>query len=239
MRPVALVTGASRRLGRAFAGGAARAGYDVAVHFRSDPAAAARTVAALAAPGVRAEAFPADFREPGAPRGLVEAVLARFGRLDLLVHSASPWLEGAVEAVSEDDWDAVTRAGPRAAFFLAQAAAPALAASEGSILLVSDVAATKAWPHHVPHASAKASIDALVRNLAVALAPSVRVNGIAPGIVLPPDGLPAGAVESLVARTPLQRLVAVEDVVSAALFLAGNRSITGQILAVDAGRSVV
>ena len=239
MRPVALVTGASRRLGRAFAEGAARAGYDVAVHFRSDPAAAARAVATLAATGVRAEAFPADFREPGAPHGLVEAVLARFGRLDLLVHSASPWLEGAVEAVSEDDWDAVTSVGPRAAFFLSQAAAPALAVSEGSILLVSDVAATKAWPHHVPHASAKAAIDALVRNLAVALAPSVRVNGIAPGIVLPPDDLPAGAVESLVARTPLKRLVAVEDVVAAALFLAGNRSITGQIRAVDAGRSVV
>ncbi len=101
------------------------------------------------------------------------------------------------------------------------------------------MAATKAWPHHVPHASAKAAIDALVRNLAVALAPSVRVNGIAPGIVLPPDDLPAAAVERLVARTPLKRLVAVEDLVSAALFLAANRSITGQILAVDAGRSVV
>ncbi|MBK9087995.1 MAG: SDR family oxidoreductase [Holophagales bacterium] len=101
------------------------------------------------------------------------------------------------------------------------------------------MAATRAWPHHVPHASAKAAIDALVRNLAVALAPSVRVNGIAPGIVLPPDDLSASAVESLVARTPLRRLVSVGDLVSAALLLATNRSITGQVLAVDAGRSVV
>jgi pteridine reductase len=239
VRPVALVTGASRRLGRALAEGAARRGHDVAVHFRSDPAAAAETVAALGVLGARAEAFAADLREPGAPRRLVEEVLGRFGRLDVLVHSASPWLEKAVAAVSEDDWDAVASVGPRAAFFLSQAAAAALAETEGSILLVSDVAATRAWPHHVPHASAKAAIDALVRNLAVALAPSVRVNGIAPGIVLPPDDLSAAAVESLVVRTPLKRLVSVDDLVSAAFLLATNRSITGQVLAVDAGRSVV
>ena len=239
MRPVALVTGASRRLGRAFAEGLAGAGYDVAVHFRSDPAAAAETVAAVGALGANAGTFAADLRVEGAPRRLVEAVLDHFGRLDLLVHSASPWLEKTVAAVSGDDWDAVYSVGPRAAFFLAQAAAPALAGSAGSILLVSDVAATKAWPHHVPHASAKAAVDALVRNLAVALAPSVRVNGIAPGIVLPPDDLPADTIGRLVAKTPLERLVAVEDLVSAALLLATNRSITGQVLAVDAGRSIV
>lgn len=239
MRPVALVTGASRRLGRALAEGAARRGHDVAVHYRSDPAAAAETAAALGVLGARAEAFAADLRQPGAPRRLVEDVLGRFGRLDVLVHSASPWLEKEVKAVTEDDWDAVASVGPRAAFFLSQAAAVALAGTEGSILLVSDVAATRAWPHHVPHSSAKAAIDALVRNLAVALAPSVRVNGIAPGIVLPPDDLSAAAVDRLVGRTPLKRLVSVDDLVSAAFLLATNRSITGQVLAVDAGRSVV
>jgi pteridine reductase len=212
VRPVALVTGASRRVGRAFAEGAARAGYDVAVHFRSDSKAAAETVAALGALGARAEAVAADLRGPGAPRRLVEEVLDRFGRLDLLVHSG---------------------------FFLAQAAAEALSEREGAILLVSDVAATKAWPRHVPHAVSKSAVDALVRNLAVALAPAVRVNGVAPGIVLPPDDLPAPELKRLVLKTPLRRCVPVEDLVSAALFLCGNRSITGQVLAVDAGRAVV
>ncbi|MFN7989038.1 MAG: SDR family oxidoreductase [Thermoanaerobaculia bacterium] len=239
MRPVALVTGASRRLGRAFAEGAARAGHDIAVHYRSDPAAAGEVADALAALGAAAASFPADLREPGAPRRLVESVLARFGRLDLLLHSASPWLEKAVEEVTEPDWDDVFSVGPRAGFFLAQAAAPALARSGGSILLVSDVAATKAWPRHVPHAAAKAAVEALVRNLAVALGPGVRVNAVAPGVVLPPDDLPAAEVARLVERTPLARAVAVEDLVSAALFLAANQSVTGQVLAVDAGRSVV
>jgi len=239
VRPVALVTGASRRLGRALAEGAARAGHDVAVHYRSDPAAAADAVAALAALGARAEAIHADLRGPGAARRLVAEVLERFARLDLLVHSASPWIEGPLPEVTETDWDDVFAVGPRAAFFLAQAAAPALARREGAILLVSDVAAVKAWPRHVPHAASKAAVDALVRNLAVALAPLVRVNGVAPGVVLPPDGLPEAEVARLVARTPLRRPVAVDDLVSAALSLAANRSITGQVLAVDAGRSVV
>lgn len=239
MRPVALVTGASRRLGRALAEGAARGGHDVAVHYRSDPAAAAEAVAALGALGARAEAFRADLSEPGAPRRLVEEVLSRFPRLDLLVHSASPWLEKPLEEVSEADWDDVFAVGPRAGFFLAQAAARALARTAGAILLVSDVAATKAWPRHLPHAVSKSAVDALVRNLAVALAPAVRVNGVAPGIVLPPGDLPEAEVARLVARTPLGRPVAVDDLVSAALALSSNRSITGQVLAVDAGRAVV
>lgn len=239
MRPVALVTGASRRLGRALAEGAARAGHDVAVHYRSDPGAAAEAVAAIAALGARAEAFRADLCVAGAARRLVEEVLSRFSRLDLLVHSASPWLERPPEEVSEADWDDVFAVGPRAGFFLAQAAAPALTRSEGAILLVSDVAATKAWPRHLPHAVSKAAVDALVRNLAVALAPAVRVNGVAPGIVLPPDDLPEAEVAKLVARTPLRRPVSVDELVSAALALSSNRSITGQVLAVDAGRAVV
>ncbi|HMM36439.1 MAG TPA: SDR family NAD(P)-dependent oxidoreductase, partial [Thermoanaerobaculia bacterium] len=102
MRPVALVTGASRRLGRALAEGAARAGHDVAVHFRSDPEAAARTVAEITRLGARAEAFRADLRAPGAPQGLVGSVLGRFGRLDLLLHSASPWLEKPVDEVTDE-----------------------------------------------------------------------------------------------------------------------------------------
>ena len=211
----------------------------MAVHFPSDPEAAARTVAEITPLGARAEAFRADLRAPGPPQGLVGSVLGRFGRLDLLLHSASPWLEKPVDEVTEEGWDDVFSVGPRAGFFLARAAASALAASGGAVLLVSDVAATKAWPRHLPHAVSKAAVDALVRNLAAALGPSVRVNGIAPGIVLPPEELPPDQVARLVARTPLGRAVSADDLVSAALSLASNRSITGQVLAVDAGRSIV
>jgi pteridine reductase len=236
---VALATGAGKRLGREFALGLGRAGYAVAVHYRSDPAEATETVRRLAEIGAAAQAFRADLSEQGVPRRLVEAVLARFGRLDAILHAASPWIEKPFSEITEADWDAAQDVGPRALFFMAQAAADALRQAHGSILIVSDVAATKAWPRHVPHAVAKAALNALVVNLAVALAPDVRVNAVAPGIVLPPEDLPEDVLARLVARTPLKRMVAVADVVSAAIGLLSNRSVTGQVLAIDAGRNLV
>jgi NAD(P)-dependent dehydrogenase (short-subunit alcohol dehydrogenase family) len=238
-RPVALVTGGAHRLGRELALGFGRAGYDVAVHFRSRREDAEETGGLLRKGGTKAASFRADLSRSDAPLLLVRKVLSVFGRLDVLVHAASPWMTKAVADVTVADWEAVFLVGPRAAFFLAQAAAPHLAKSRGAILLISDVAATKAWPNHVPHAAAKAAVDALVRNLAVALGPSIRVNGLAPGIVLPPARLSSDVVRRLVARTPLCRRVAVEDLVSMAVAMASNRSMTGQVVAVDAGRSCV
>jgi pteridine reductase len=233
------VTGGGHRLGRQLALGFGKAGYDVAVHFRSRREDVGETGRLLRKEGAKAASFRADLCRADAPLSLVEKVLSFFGRLDVLVHAASPWITKPVADVSVSDWDATFDAGPRAAFFLVQAAAPHLARSRGAILLISDVAATKAWPNHVPHAAAKAAVDALVRNLAVALGPAVRVNGLAPGIVLPPPDLPAEVVRRLVARTPLRRKVAVSDLVSMAVAIASNRSMTGQIVAVDAGRSCV
>ncbi len=238
-RRVALVTGAGQRLGRELALGLGRAGYDVAVHFRSRPGNARETRKLLEVTGARAAVFRADLSDAGTPGSLVSRVLSLFGRLDVLVHAASPWATKAVADVTPREWDAAFDVGPKAAFFLAQAAAPHLTRARGAILLISDVAARKAWPRHVPHAAAKAALEALVRNLAVALGPGVRVNGLAPGIVLPPADLPAAEIRRLVSKTPLKRRVAVPDLVAMAVAVAGNRSMTGEVVNVDAGRSCV
>ena len=236
---VALVTGAAHRLGRELALGLGRAGFRIAVHYRGEPEAASRTLALLREAGSEGEAFQSDLARPDAAGSLAEDVVRHFGRLDALVHSASVWIEKPFARVTQSDWDTTFAIGPRAGFFLAQGAREALAASGGAILFVSDVAATRAWPRHVPHSAAKAAVEALVRNLAVALAPDVRVNGIAPGIVLPPADLDEAAVARLVARTPLGRMVAPADLVSMALAIVCNRSMTGQVVSVDAGRSIV
>lgn len=236
---VALVTGAGQRLGRELALGMGRAGYDVAVHFRSRRENAEETGRLLRKGGTKAAVFRADLSRGSSPFSLVDRVVSFFGRLDVLVHAASPWTTKAVADVTEADWEAAFRVGPKAAFFLAQAAAPHLARREGSILLITDVAARKAWPGHVPHAAAKAAMDALVRNLAVALGPGVRVNGLAPGVVLPPDDLSPAIVRRIVGRTPLKRRVSVPDLVVMAVTIAANRSMTGEVVAVDAGRSCV
>jgi NAD(P)-dependent dehydrogenase (short-subunit alcohol dehydrogenase family) len=236
---VALVTGGAHRLGREIALALGASGQAVAIGYRSDPAKARQTVRDLHRLGAAAAAFRADLSADEGPRRLVADVLGRFGRLDILVHSAAPWITKPLAAVTLSDWDAVFRTGPRAAFFLAQAAADALRTGEGSILLISDVAATKAWPKHVPHAAAKAALNALVVNLAVAMGPEVRVNGLAPGVVLPPEELSQEDVLRLIVRTPLKRKVAVADFVSMAVAVVRNRSMTGQVVAVDAGRSCV
>jgi pteridine reductase len=254
---VALVTGGTKRLGFELAKALADADYSIALTYRTSRAEADAAVDSLLRrkAGIRAEAFHADLAADGAPIKLFEDILssplfspssasssaapASPPRLDALVHAASPWIPKPFASVSLSDWEAIFRAGPRAAFFLAQAAAPELARSSGSILFLSDVAATRAWPSHVPHAAAKAAINALVRNLAVALAPNVRVNAIAPGIVLPPGDMSPEAVATLVERTPLKRQVAVADLTAMAVAILENRSMTGQIVAVDAGRSAV
>ncbi len=244
---VALVTGGAKRLGFEFAKALAKSGYSIAISFRSDPEAAGRAVDLLRKKeGGRAEAFQADLAVDGAHHALIEAIFSSSlfsssspPRLDALVHAASPWIPKPFASVSLADWESVFRAGPRAAFFLAQAAAPALARSSGSILFVSDVAATQAWPSHIPHAAAKAALNALVRNLAVAMGPNVRVNAVAPGVVLPPAEMSAEAIAALIAKTPLARPVDVADLMAMAIAILENRSMTGQIVAVDSGRSIV
>ena len=251
---VALVTGGAKRLGFELARALAQRGYAIALHYRSDPAEAARAAGVLRDAGARVETFRADLAVDGEPEALVASVLSSAlleppgspptappgpcPRLDALVHAASPWIPRPFSSVTVADWEAVFRAGPRAAFFLAQAAAPALRAAQGSILFVSDVAAVKAWPTHVPHAAAKAAINALVLNLSVALAPDVRVNAVAPGVVLPPADMSPDDVARLVAKTPLKRPVAIGDLREMAVALLENRSMTGQVVAVDAGRTV-
>ncbi len=197
-----------------------------------------RSTADLAADGAPLELFEEIFSSSLFSSSSSSSSDSGSPRLDALVHAASPWIPKPVASVTLDDWEAVFRAGPRAAFFLAQAAAPALARASGSILFVSDVAATQAWPTHVPHAAAKAAINALVRNLAVALGPHVRVNAIAPGVVMPPAEMSAEAVAKLVAKTALGRAVAVADLMAMAVAILENRSMTGQVVTVDAGRTL-
>ena len=235
---VALATGAGHRIGREFALGLGRAGFTVAVHYRTRSEDAEETIRLLRSLGSRGEAFGADLARDEAPQTLVSDVLARFGRLDAILHAASPWIEKPFSDVTGADWDTTFGAGPRAAFFLAQAAEAELRRTRGSILLISDVAAVKAWPKLVAHCAAKAAVNALVANLAVALGPDVRVNGIAPGVVLPPNDFPADKLARIVARTPLGRAVTVPDLVALAISILSNASMTGQVVTLDAGLSV-
>jgi pteridine reductase len=176
-----------------------------------------------------------DLAGAAAARALVERTVAELGGLDLLVHAASEGFEPRrVEDVDERLWDAALGATAKGGFFTAQAAAPHLRASGGTIVMIEDVAATQPWPLFAPHCAAKAAQAMLTRVLAVALAPEVRVVGIAPGPVAVHDD----QRESQAADTLLRRVGAPEDVADAVVFLAGADFVTGSTLFVDGGRSL-
>jgi pteridine reductase len=235
---VALVTGGGCRLGRAIAESIGRSGIGVAVHYHSSAEGADAAVEVIRASGAAAEAFPCDLSLPESPDALVRDVVASFGRLDILVNSAAVMLRTPFGEVSSEDWDRMMKLNLRAPFFLAQAAAPYLKEARGCVVNIADLAAFESWPAYVPHGMSKAGIVQMTRALARVLAPEVRVNGIAPGVVMLPDGWPAESEERLASTTPLGRLGRPTDVLAALHYLLEAGFVTGETLIVDGGRHV-
>lgn len=232
----ALVTGGAVRLGREMTLGLARAGYDVVAtyHASEGPARALRDeVLAL---GRRCEVVRADLLEPGAAVEVVASVRDAFGRLDVLVNSAAGFDERPLLDVDAERWDAVMALNVRAPHLLVRAAADLLKGTRGCVVNICDLAALQPWTRHPAHSVSKAALAHLTRVQARVLAPEVRVNGIAPGAVLPPDSYSDERLRALADAAPLQRLGRPRDVVDAVLYLVSADFVTGQILVVDGGR---
>jgi pteridine reductase len=204
------------------AGGTGRVGRAIVQRLRDD---GWSVVAAGRADG--------DLRGRDGARMLVERALHELGGLDLVVHSAGAgFVPAAIDDVTEEAWDEALDVTAKGTFFLAQAAAPALRASHGVIVIVEDVAAYQAWTSFPAHSAAKAAQAMLTRVLARALAPDVRVCGVAPGpVAVEPDQLERRAAETL-----LRRVGEPEDVADAVAYLAGASYVTGSTVVVDGGR---
>ena len=175
-----------------------------------------------------------DVSRPDEARALVERAAAELGGLDLLVNAASAGFEPRpVEDVSEDDWDKAVGSTAKASFFVTQAAAPHLRASSlGLVVMIEDVAAYLPWPSFAPHCAGKAAQAMLTRVLARALAPEIRVCGIAPG----PVAVEPGQEERRGAETLLGRIGSPDDIADAILYLVGAEFVTGSTIFVDGGR---
>jgi pteridine reductase len=238
---VALVTGAARRIGAAIARRLHAAGASVVIHYRGAEAEAAKLEAELnAARAGSALKLKAELLAPIAPRALVGGAVDRFGRLDLLVNNASAFYPTALGEIEPAHWDDLVGSNLKAPMFLSQEAAPRLAKAHGAIVNVVDIHAERPLAGYAVYSIAKAGLAALTRSLALELAPAVRVNGVAPGaIAWPEDGQFDPAERSrIVATTPLGRIGSPEDIAQAVEFLACAPFVTGQILAVDGGRSL-
>lgn len=234
--PVALVTGAGQRVGRVIALALAERGFRVAVHYNQSRAGAEATVGEIREMG--AEAFPvqSDLRRPEAPDSLVAAVKAQFGALHVLVNSAAGMERTSLGSISPAQFDAIIALNLRAPFLLAQAASREM--QEGAIINIADHMAEEPWADYSVHGVSKAGVIAMTRHLAAALAPHIRVNAVAPGFVLAPEGYGAVAQARFANETPLGRLGSPEDVAHAVLYLLDAGYVTGETLFVDGGRRV-
>ena len=207
----ALLTGGTGKLGSALAERLREAGWTVVAAGRRD----------------------GDVSRPDEARALVERAVAGLGGLDVLVNGAGGgFAPRPVAAVSEADWDEAFGATAKGSFFVTQAAAPHLAASRGLVVMLEDVAGHQPWPSFAPHSAAKAAQAMLTKVLARALAPEVRVCGIAPG----PVAVEPGSEERRAAETLVGRVGSPDDIAGAILFLAGADFVTGTTLVVDGGR---
>lgn len=237
--PVALITGAGRRIGAAIARRLHADGYALALHGRASSAGLDALVAGFqrARPG-SAAALRAELADPDACAALVEAAHARFGRLDLLVNNAAGFATGPLERTGAESFDLLMAVNARAPFLLARAAAPWLRARHGAIVNIADVYAAHPRADAVAYAASKAALVAITRGLASALAPAVRVNAIAPGAILwPEDGGDADR-QAILGRTALGRCGSPSDIADAVAWLAGAGFVTGQVVRVDGGRAL-
>lgn len=242
--PVVLVTGAAKRIGAAIARHLHACGYAVALHYRGSGAEATALRDELEA--ARADStllLQADLARPDAPESLVARTVERFARLNGLVNNASTFFPTAIGEVTPAQWQSLFDANARAPFFLAQAAAPHLRASQGAIVNITDIYGERPLRDYSAYSMSKAALVMMTKALALELAPEVRVNAVAPGAILWPDTpVEALAGESerqaaIIARTPLARTGTPDDIAEAVHWLLSSaRFTTGEVVHVDGGR---
>ena len=237
----ALITGAGKRIGARIARTLHAAGANVAVHYRGSKGPAQQIVNELNE-GRPDSAFTvgADLLDIAGLPALVEEVVERAQRLDILINNASSFYPTPLGDVTEDQWDALIGTNLKVPLFLAQACLPHLRDAGGTIVNIVDIHATRPLRHHAVYGPAKAGLAMLTRSLARDLAPEVRVNGVSPGAILwPEEGLTDAAKDSILKQVPMKKAGDPQDIADCVLYLVRDaRYVTGQIIAVDGGRSI-
>lgn len=237
--PLAVVTGAAVRVGRAIALALARQGYPIGLHYHSSRQTALETAEEILALGVDAFLLPADLTDPAQIKAMFEKVSELPRRLGVLVNSAAVMLRGDLATMTADEWDGTLALNLRAPWLCAREAAGCMGQAGGVIINITDVGASKTWSGYPAYTVSKAALETLTRLLARQLAPAVRVNAVAPGLILPSETLSPEDWQRLVNRLPLKRSGTPEAVAQAVIALIQNEYITGETLRVDGGYALI
>jgi pteridine reductase len=238
---IAIVTGAGRRVGRAIALKFADHGGSVAVHYHNSHAEAEAVVAEIASKQRRAQAFRANLEHVAEIEQMVADVLDAFGRIDVLVNSASIFGPTPLDEITEHDWDANLDTNLKAPFFLSKFAGVAMRRQgAGKIVNLGDWAGIRPYKDYLPYSVSKSGLIGLTKALAKELAPEVQVNCIALGMVMPPEEYTEAEIERMVSRTLTKKMGSPEDVARAVMFFCEATDFaTGAILNFEAGRLLV
>lgn len=240
---VALVTGAARRVGAEIAQTLHQAGFNIILHYNDSAEDANRLAVKLNAD--RADSvvlMQADLLKQGQETTLVQAAFDQWNRLDAVINNASRYFSTKVGETTEAMWDELFNSNVKAAFFLSQAAAPYLHDRQGSIVNITDIHAERPLKGYPIYSMAKSALVMMTKALARELGPDIRVNAVAPGAIIWPEGensLSDDLKTKIIKASALKRTGTPHDIAKAVLFLIENTYITGQILAVDGGRSIV
>jgi NAD(P)-dependent dehydrogenase (short-subunit alcohol dehydrogenase family) len=235
---IVMVTGAARRVGNAIMMAFAREGAHVVIHHSGSDEDADLAAAAVTVLGVRALVVKGDYTDPAQIAANFAQVNGHFGRLDVLVNSASILGSAPFDEIAADEWGRVLDINLSAPFLATQAAARLMSAG-GAIINIADVSGVHARADRAHHSVSKSGLIHLTKASALALAPRIRVNCLVLGPVLPEPGRSAESWARSAARMPLKRAGDPDDAARAALFLATNDFITGAVLHVDGGEALV
>ena len=236
----ALVTGGAQRVGRAIALGLAGRGCNVFVHYNSSAGPAEETAAEVRRLGGRAAIGATDLGDPSAAPHLLVSAAVALGPISILVNSASTFPSDTLQDVTVDGWRRTLDLTLGSPAFLTQAFALALPSElGGAVVNITDVRTAKPYLEHFSYVIAKGGIDGLTRAAAVALAPRVRVNAVALGVILPPPGEGEAYAQRLAHQLPLHRVGGTDPVAAAVVALVENDFVTGEIVRVDGGGHLV
>jgi len=240
--PVALITGASQRLGAATAKLLHHQGYNIVIHYRHSSNEAQALATKLNQTRENScTCVQADLNKPSDIQQLCQQSVQHWQRLDLLINNASSFFPTPIGETTTEQWDDLFASNCKAPFFLSQELAPTLAKYQGNIVNMIDIHASAPLKNHTAYCMAKSALRMMTLSLAKELAPNIRVNGVAPGAILwpkPEAEMTPEEKTGILSGIPLERLGTLEDIAKTIAFLATSPYITGQIIAVDGGRSI-
>ena len=238
---VVLITGAAQRVGRTIAGRLAKDNPRLVIHYNRSEVSARKFVKELEKNGINAIALQADLADPFQIQRLVRETVDVFGTVDVLINNAAIFYRTPFPDISVHDWEKFMRINLRAPFLLSKEAGKImLEQGEGAIVNIADVGGIRPWGDFIPYSVSKAGVIMLTRSLAKALAPNIRVNAVAPGPVLLPEDYTEADEAVSSGRTLLKRTGSAKDVAETVYFLlTGSDFVTGAVIPVDGGRSIL